>query len=87
MSLKLASMFNARLTTAEILYFMPDFPDLLQTFLWQQTDQAPDFPRLWSFLDYWDNNIEGKIHTVTVAHAGLTNPAEFRFADTELKLH
>ena len=27
-----------RLTTAEILYRMPDHPDLLQTFLWQELD-------------------------------------------------
>ena len=34
---------NYRLTTAEILYQMPDFPGLLQTFLWQNLDLAPEF--------------------------------------------
>ena len=28
-----------RLTTAEILYYMPDHPDLLQSFLWQTYDR------------------------------------------------
>jgi hypothetical protein len=28
-------MMNYRLTTAEIIYHMPDHPDLLQTFIWQ----------------------------------------------------
>ena len=30
-----------RLTTAEILYHMPDHPSLLQSYLWQEYDLAP----------------------------------------------
>ncbi|HEX2430631.1 MAG TPA: protein usg, partial [Aestuariivirgaceae bacterium] len=33
------------LTTAEIMYRMPDYRDLLQTFIWQNYDIAPRFPR------------------------------------------
>lgn len=67
-----------RLTTAEILYFMPDHPDLLQTFVWQELDMAPKFPTLHRFLGYWHKNIEAKLHTVRVATVGLIKPAEFR---------
>ena len=35
-----------RLTTAEILYKMPDYPNLLQSYLWQSLDRVPDFPRI-----------------------------------------
>ena len=42
-----------RLATAEITYHMPDFPALLQTFVWQHYDLAPHFPRLRKFLDFW----------------------------------
>ena len=42
-----------RLTTAEILYHLPDHPHLLQSFVWQQLDLAPDFPGLRKFLDFW----------------------------------
>ena len=31
------------LTTAEILYRLPDHPVLLQSYLWQEYDVAPDF--------------------------------------------
>ena len=31
-----------RLTTAEILYHMPDHPSLLQSYLWQEYDLAPE---------------------------------------------
>ena len=33
-----------RLTTAEILYHMPDAFHLLQSFIWQKLDKAPEFP-------------------------------------------
>lgn len=32
-----------RLTTAEILYRLPDHPRLLQTYVWQELDLLPDF--------------------------------------------
>ncbi len=33
-----------RLSTAEIIYRMPDHPELLQSFIWQLYEIAPDFP-------------------------------------------
>jgi uncharacterized protein Usg len=32
------------LTTAEILYRLPDHPRLLQSYIWQDYDLAPSFP-------------------------------------------
>jgi uncharacterized protein Usg len=75
-----------RLTTAEILYHLPDHPKILQTFLWQQLDIAPDFPVLHRFLDFWVRNIEGKLHSVKVAHAPLISPGELRHA-ASFELH
>ena len=43
-----------RLTTAEITYYLPDRPILLQTYLWQEYDLAPRFPRLHEFLEFWE---------------------------------
>lgn len=70
-----------RLTTAEILYWMPDHEHVLQTFIWQDLDIAPKFPVLARFLTYWRNNLEGRLHKVRIASAGLIQPAEVRFAD------
>ncbi|MGB8276291.1 MAG: usg protein [Alphaproteobacteria bacterium] len=69
-----------RLTTAEILYRMPDHPDLLQTYLWQELDIAPRFPILKRFLDFWERNLDGKLFRVRVASVELVRPADFRFA-------
>jgi uncharacterized protein Usg len=77
---------NYRLTTAEILYHMPDHPGLLQSFLWQRLDLAPTYPELKRFLDFWSHNLDGRLHSVRVAHAGLVTPGNFR-AVSEFTLH
>jgi uncharacterized protein Usg len=75
------------LTTAKILYRMPDYPRVLQTYVWQQYDLAPNFPVLTQFLEFWRRELEGPLHSVEVAHARLIRPAEFRAVDGELSLH
>lgn len=70
-----------RLTTAEILYHMPDHPAVLQTYIWQELDLAPRFPALRRFLDFWQRELDGKLHMVRVATRGILQPADFRFAD------
>jgi uncharacterized protein Usg len=49
------------LTTAEILYHLPDHPGVLQSFIWQKVDRAPGFPELHSFLEFWRTN-EAAVH-------------------------
>ncbi|MBL6946203.1 MAG: hypothetical protein ISR47_06175 [Rhodospirillales bacterium] len=73
---KLISLPPARvLTTAEILYHMPDHPDLLQTFIWQHFDILPDFPALRRFLVYWEKNLDGPIHSYGSAGRRSRRPA------------
>ncbi len=76
-----------RLTTAEILYHLPDHPSLLQTFVWQALDLAPAFPVLHEFLDYWRRNLEGRLHSVRVAHVPLVRPARVRHVEALLRIH
>jgi uncharacterized protein Usg len=75
------------LTTAEILYRMPDHPALLQSYLWQEYDLYPQFPNLHRFLDFWSHGLDGVLHSITVAHRDLIRPAEFRIARDVCKLH
>lgn len=74
-----------RLTTAEILYHLPDHPALLQSFLWQDMDLAPQYPVLRRFLEYWDRNLDGKLHSVKLATQKLITPGELRFAGAEFR--
>ncbi len=75
------------LTTANILYRRPDHPWLLQTYVWQDYDLCPDFPALNKFLNFWLEELEGPLHSITVAHAKLIKPAEIRAIDGEFRLH
>ncbi len=76
-----------RLTTAEILYHMPDHPAVLQSFVWQKHDLAPAFPELTRFLDFWKREIEGPLHSVRVASAALIKPADLKYANGVFLLH
>ena len=75
------------LTTATILYGMPDHPSVLQSFIWQQYDLASRFPVLIKFLDFWRRELEGPLHSVQVAHSGLIRPAELRTVNGVMTLH
>jgi len=76
-----------RVTTAEILYHLPDYPSLLQTFVWQDLDKAPEFPVLKKFLNFWERKIEGKLHSVTVASCELIRPQDVVLAEDEWVIH
>lgn len=67
-----------RLTTAEILYRMPDHPAVLQSFIWQDLDIAPKYPVLTKFLDFWRRDIDGKLHSVRVGTSAIVTPGEWR---------
>ena len=66
------------LTTAHIFYRRPDHLWLLQTYVWQDYDLWPNFPVLQGFLRFWQRQLEGPLHSVTVAHSRLVAPAELR---------
>ena len=76
-----------RLTTAEILYHMPDHPKLLQTYIWQDYDLAPQFPQLNKFLGFWVQKLDGKLHSVYVARKKLITASEFKSIDGAFLVH
>jgi uncharacterized protein Usg len=82
-----AQLTGFSLTTAEILYRMPDHPSLLQSYVWQDYDIHPRFPRLMQFLHFWSRNLDGKLYRVTVAHNKLLTPAELRLVGAEFAVH
>jgi uncharacterized protein Usg len=82
-----AQLAGFSLTTAEILYHLPDHPSLLQSFIWQDYDMHPLFPRLKTFLDFWSHNLEGRLNRVIVAHKKLISPAELRLIGGEFRVH
>jgi uncharacterized protein Usg len=73
------------LTTAEILYRLPDYPSLLQSYIWQDYDVSPRFPKLKAFLEFWSAKLDGPLFKVTVAHSTLVKPAELRLLDAPFR--
>jgi uncharacterized protein Usg len=80
-------LLDYRLTTAEILYHMPDHPDILQAYIWQDLDISPSYPVLKRFLDFWDKNLDGKCHSVRIARLDIIKPAEFKNAAGYYLIH
>jgi uncharacterized protein Usg len=75
------------LTTAHILYRRPDHHWLLQSYVWQAYDLFPKFPELQRFLQFWQDRLEGPLHSVQVAHSRLIKPAELKAIGGEFRLH
>ena len=75
------------LTTAHILYRRPDHQWLLQSYVWQAYDLFPKFPELQKFLAFWQEKLEGPLHSVQVAHCKLIKPAELKAISGEFRLH
>jgi len=75
------------LATAEIFYRRPDHPWLLQSYVWQNYDLFPEFPELQRFLAFWQEKLEGPLHSVRVAHCKLIKPAELKSMSGEFRLH
>ncbi len=75
------------LTTAQIHYHLPDHPRLLQEFIWQDYDLAPAFPALKAFLDFWQRELEGALHSVRVAHSELLSPSEWKAVNGVFRLN
>ena len=75
------------LTTAHILYRLPDHLGILQTYVWQDYDLAPEFPQMYGFLDFWESNLDGPLHSVRYSHQKLVKPGEFRRVDGEILLN
>jgi uncharacterized protein Usg len=76
-----------RLTTARIYYHMPDYPGVLQTYVWQELDMAPEYPELRKFLEFWNRTLDGKLHSVNVGSARHLQPGRWRHQRASFALH
>ena len=59
--------------TVQIYYWMPDYQDILQEFIWQTKDIVPEYPRVHNFLNFWHKEIDAVISEVYVAHANKSS--------------
>tara|TARA_B100000508_G_scaffold140164_1_gene140375 strand:- start:847 stop:1053 length:207 start_codon:yes stop_codon:yes gene_type:complete len=57
---------NKTLVTLNVYYWMPDYENILQQFVWQTVDIKPKYPRIHKFLDYWHNNIDAIVSEIQI---------------------
>ncbi len=75
------------LTTAEIFYRIPDYQHVLNSFIWQDYDLAPDHPKLFLFIEFWQDEIEVPLHSVKFTHRKLLSSGEWRNVVGEFTYH
>ena len=86
MTLLLRQLQGWRLTTAEILYHLPDHPAVLQSYIWQDLDLAPRYPELAKFLEFWQRELDGRLHSVRVASSDVVKAPRVS-SGVEFRLH
>ena len=74
-------------TASEMVHHMPDHRHVPNTFVRQDDDLAPDHPRLFDFIAFWQDEIEGPLHLLRFVHRRLIRPGEWRNVVGEFTLH
>ena len=54
------------IVTVNVFYWMPDYQNVLQQFIWQTDDVRPEYPRVHKFLNYWHDNIDAVIEEIKI---------------------
>jgi uncharacterized protein Usg len=76
-----------RLTTVDVTYFLPDYPGVLQTFIWQCLDLPPQFPVIGRFLTYWETRLDGRLHSVRIGHGAALVDGRWRHLGDDSVMH
>ena len=73
---------NKVFVMVNIFYWMPDYDDIIQEFIWQTKDVQPTYPRVNKFLFYWKNNVDAVINEVVLSTSSSVN---YRYVPWEIK--
>jgi uncharacterized protein Usg len=76
-----------RLTTVDVTYYLPDYPELVQTFIWQCLDLPPRFPVVGRFLTFWESRLDGRLHSVRIGHSAPLFDGAWRHLGDESLVH
>jgi uncharacterized protein Usg len=68
---------NPHIATIRIYYYLPDYISLLQEFVWQTEDKAPEFPRIHQFLWHWKHNILATIESIQLCYSDRYGKTEY----------
>lgn len=66
-----------RLANLEVVYYLPDYSSLLNTFWWQMLDLPPYLPRTQKFLTHWHKEVKAVIKEVRIDIAANIRPGRW----------
>ena len=75
------------LTTADLFCRSPDERNVINSFVWQNYDLAPDCPQLFRFIEFRQEKIDGPLHSGRFTHRNLIGPGEWRNMVGEFRVH
>ena len=75
------------LTFAEITYRMPDYTSVLNTYVWQEYDVAPAYPKLFGFIEFWKTKLDGPLHSVRFTDRRMLQAGEWRNVVGEFRIN
>ena len=67
---------DEKLVFVNVVYYFPDYKNVLNEFHWQTLDLPPRYPRVRRFVDFWESEIEAQIKRVI-----LNDSIDFRAND------
>jgi len=75
------------MTTAGLFYRIPDYRNVINSFVWQDYDVCPHYPQLFKCIEFWQAKIEGLLASVRFIHRELIRPGDWRNMVGEFRLH
>lgn len=61
-----------------VIFFLPDFPSLVQRLDWGIEDEAPRFPRFWDYIEVWRTKVDATVKEILVDTGRVPGPRGFR---------
>jgi uncharacterized protein Usg len=75
------------LTRAEIRFRLPDCHSVVGRYIWEEFDQAPEYPMLFAFLANWQEPIEGMLQSIQILHRAPVGPERWKHVGGRLLLN
>jgi uncharacterized protein Usg len=76
-----------RLVTIGVFYYLPEYNNIIQEFVWQTDDCVPELVRVHKFLNYWNEHIEAKIQEVRISYANPFLTTDFKHINYEFPIY
>lgn len=72
----------------QVIYYLPDYPTILQEFTWGYDDRIPELVRTHKFLNHWKKNIDAVISEALISISSNNGrPSNWRSVDELLTLN